>query len=77
MTVQLDSLLEGLPEILEVDRGSLSPEFLLANGNWDSVAILSTIALIDSSYGITVSADELWECKTIDDIRELISRSGS
>ena len=38
---------EGLAEILEVDLDQITPDLALEDGSWDSLAVVSTIALID------------------------------
>ena len=65
---------EGLAEILEVEVGDIGPDFSLETGNWDSLAIVSTIALIDEIYDRTVSADGLADCKTVGDVEELVRK---
>lgn len=64
---------EGLAEILEVEADQLSPEFSLEEGGWDSLAVVSTIALIDDVYDITVHPNSLSECKTVGDIEKLVA----
>jgi acyl carrier protein len=63
---------EGLADILEVNAAQITPELELEAGAWDSLAIVSTIALIDEVYDETVNADALAECKTVNDIERLI-----
>ncbi len=63
---------EGLAEILEVEVSEVTPELDLEEGGWDSLAVVSTIALIDDVYDITVHPDRLSECKTVADIEKLI-----
>ncbi len=63
---------EGLAEILEVEVGDLSPEFSLEEGAWDSLAVVSAIALIDDVYDVTVHPDKLADCKTVGDIERLV-----
>lgn len=65
---------EGLADILEIDVAQIAPEMTLDEGNWDSLAIVSTIALIDEVYDQTVNADALGECKTVGDIEKLIQK---
>lgn len=65
---------EGLADILEVDVDQVTPELELGSGSWDSLAIVSTIALIDEVYDETVNADALGECKTVGDIESLIRK---
>jgi acyl carrier protein len=63
---------EGLAEILEVEVDEINPEFSLESGGWDSLAIVSTIALIDDVYDVTVHPDKLGDCKTVGDIERLV-----
>ena len=62
---------EGLAEILEVDEAEVNPELELGD-SWDSLAIVSTIALIDDVHDIQVRPERLAECKTVGDIEKLV-----
>lgn len=62
----------GLAEILEVEAGDLSIDFELGE-LWDSLAVVSTLALIDEVHDVSTSADDLAECKTVGDIEALIN----
>ena len=64
---------EGLAEILEVEPDQITPELSLEEGSWDSLAVVSTIALIDDVYDVTVHPNKLGECKTVGDIEQLIA----
>lgn len=61
----------GLAEILEVDAGELEDGFELGE-LWDSLAVVSTLALIDEVHDVSVSAEDLAECKTVGDINKLV-----
>lgn len=63
---------EGLAEILEVSVDQVNPQLSLEEGGWDSLAVVSTIALIDDVYDVTVHPDRLSECKTVADIERLV-----
>lgn len=65
---------EGLAEILEVEPSEVNPDMVLEEGVWDSLAIVSSIALIDELFDRTVSADALAECKTVGDIEKLVGQ---
>lgn len=67
---------EGLAEIMEVDVSELSPEYEFGE-SWDSLAIVSTIALIDEIYDKAVDIQLLQECKTVADIENLIEATDS
>jgi len=62
---------EGLAEILEVDESEVNPELELGD-SWDSLAIVSTIALIDDVHDIQVRPEKLADCKTVGDIEKLV-----
>ncbi len=64
---------EGLAEILEVDLDQITPDLALEEGSWDSLAVVSTIALIDDVYDVTVHPNALGDCKTVGDIEKLIA----
>lgn len=67
----------GIAEILEIDEELCSGNFKLSEGqaDWDSLAIISVIALIDELYGCTVSGEALWECQIVADIERLIENA--
>lgn len=63
---------EGLAEILEVEPSEINPDYALGEGNWDSLAIVSTIALIDEVYDKAISGEALEGCKTIGDLEKAV-----
>ena len=66
---------EGMAEIFEVDPSKISSDFELHSDEaaWDSLAIVSTIALADDCFGVMLEGKALGECKTIADIESLIA----
>ena len=68
---------KGMADILEIDINEISGELVLGSGDaaWDSLAIVSTIALIDELYSKTLEGKKLTECEKISDIEKLISNS--
>ncbi len=64
--------IKGLAEQLEVDKSEVNTDFPLAGDVWDSVVVLSTVALIDEYYGITVSGEDLENCETVGQVLALI-----
>jgi acyl carrier protein len=63
--LQLDELLEQAP-------GTLQGPEILADNNWDSLSIVSFIALVDEHFGYTVPPRQLAQCKTVDDLVGLL-----
>lgn len=60
---------EGMAEILEVDADEINAEYELGAA-WDSLAIVSTIALVDEVFDKAIGADTLQECRTVGDIEK-------
>lgn len=69
----MSSFYEELAEILEVEPDQVTPELRLQDTSWDSLAVVSTIALIDEQYDQAVSADALTACETVGDIERLVA----
>ncbi|KTD62107.1 acyl carrier protein [Legionella spiritensis] len=68
-----DLLLNDLAKLLELDKHLLSDTFLLNDeANWDSLAVVSTVAAIDQHYKVSVRGSELMSCNTVKDIFYLI-----
>ncbi len=58
---------------IEASSGSITPDTRLADiGKWDSMAFLTTIAMIDNRFGINVSGNDLQTCVTVEDIIKLL-----
>lgn len=66
-------LLEEIKETLQRDE-EISFEMKLEDiEEWDSLANISMISLYDQLFEIVVTADKLKECKTVNDLIELVS----
>ena len=74
----MDDFIENFAEAVNLADIELSPETRLQDlPNWDSLAILTTISMIDMEYGVTVSGVELQNCTTLGDLMQLVeSRKG-
>lgn len=66
---------EGMAEIFEVELSKISSKFELHSSEaaWDSLAIVSTIALVDDCFEVMLDGKALGECETIADIESLIA----
>ncbi|WP_077036113.1 acyl carrier protein [Pelomonas sp. KK5] len=64
----------GIAEILEVEESAISPAFDLhgAEAAWDSLAVVSTIALVDDCFNVMLNGQALSACATVADIEALI-----
>jgi acyl carrier protein len=64
--------LKKLETILEADAGSLTgTESLRDLDGWDSLAVMSTLAMLDKHFGVKVPAERIHQCRTPDDLAAL------
>lgn len=64
--------LRSLDEILELGPGTLKgPEPLAEFPFWDSTAVMSFIALVDTHNGSRLAARDISRCDTVDDLLAL------
>ena len=61
-----------MAEILEVEKDEIHADFSLVSANWDSLAVLSTMAAIDDIFDHSVSGDALYDCKTIGEVVSIV-----
>lgn len=68
---------EGMAEIFEVEPARITPAFELnsAEAQWDSLALVSTIALVDDCYNVMLDGTALAACATIGDIDALVAQA--
>ena len=63
-----------LTELLELTEGSVGGGSVLADiPEWDSVAVISFIAMADSDYSATVPPERIARCRTADDLAGLVA----
>jgi len=64
--------LKLVDELMEKEPGTLAgPESLEEHG-WDSLSVISFIALVDEQFGFTVPPVELAKCTRVDDLLALV-----
>jgi acyl carrier protein len=63
---------EKLSELLVREQSLTGWETLSELEGWDSVAVISFMAMADSEFGVTVSPKDIAACKTINDIAALV-----
>jgi len=71
----MSAFYEGLAEIFEIEPAAVGPDLVLADHNWDSLAVVSTIALIDECYNRLVDGAALARCERVRDIDALVAAS--
>lgn len=63
----------SLHELLELAPGTLTgTEALQDLEAWNSLAVISFIAMVDEEFGVTLSAEKLRTCQTVDDLMALL-----
>jgi len=68
-------LLHLVEEAVEADENVLSgSEDLETLDGWDSMAVLSFLALVDERYGVTLPPKKLEDCRIVDDLISLIEQ---
>jgi len=59
--------------IADLPPNSINPEIDFKNlPQWDSLAMLSLLAKLDSEYNVTLTAEELNSCNNIMELYELV-----
>ncbi len=62
-----------LEDMLELDGGTLKPETVLADiEEYDSMAKLSLIVLMDDEFGKKLTGEQIREFKTVQDILDFM-----
>lgn len=62
-------------EIQDLIPGTLKPETVFKQlDSWNSMQALIFIAMVDSEYGITLTAENLYECSTLADLFLLVQK---
>jgi hypothetical protein len=68
-----DELLRAMEELLEQPDGALKgPEALDTLEQWNSMAMIGFIALVDENLGVTLSPRKFVNCTTVDDLLKLV-----
>ncbi len=67
----MNELIEKLAEILEIEEVDVNKKFTDYE-EWDSLAGLSLIAMLDADYGIAMNNKEILEFNSIKDFCEAV-----
>lgn len=67
----MNEFLTKIASILEVDNVKETDE-LKAFPQWDSLAVLSVIAMLDASYGVNLHAADFGPIKSVADLWNLV-----
>tara|TARA_X000000368_G_scaffold419069_1_gene422037 strand:+ start:11349 stop:11576 length:228 start_codon:yes stop_codon:yes gene_type:complete len=71
-----NKFIELLADVLEIETNLINESLKLdVEDNWDSIAILSAIALIDDAYEIQLEGEDLRNCSNPKDLYDLINKT--
>lgn len=60
--------IELLEDLFEADAGTITPEIKLSQVAWDSMAMLSLIALVSEKFGKRLNGADIRAFETVQDI---------
>jgi acyl carrier protein len=64
-----NNFLEKFKEVLEIEDQEIGLEFEFRNlEEWDSLALLSVIAMIDDEYDVIIKGNQFKELKTLNEV---------
>jgi len=67
-------VVQMLSQAMDLPKGKLTGDETLSEIEaWDSLAILSFMAFVDTNCGITLRPDELLKCESIRDVKAIIN----
>jgi len=72
--MSIDQFITHFEEAIEgLEPGTVAPETVFRDlPPWDSLAVLTTLAMVDAEYEVSLSAHELSECRTVSDLFERV-----
>lgn len=70
-----ETFIQHFEEAIEgIEPGSVRMNTVMRDlAQWDSLAVLTTLAMVDAEYEVVISANELAECRTVEDLFQLVS----
>ena len=69
---KVKTFLSRLSDSIDADDVVLTPETKLEQIEWDSLAAISAISIIDELFDVVISVEGLSRCETIGEILKLI-----
>ena len=70
----LEEKLTLIADTLDADKANIKPEVELKTlDEWDSMGVISTIAMLDKKYNKVLNAEQIDQLKTVQDILDLMA----
>jgi len=67
----MNEFCQKIAEVLEIDEVH-EADALADFPEWDSLSVLSVIAMLDAKYGVNITATDLKDVRTIGDLWNLV-----
>jgi acyl carrier protein len=68
--------IERIEMALRAPAGTVKDTSILKElDGWDSIGLLTVIAVVDEHYGVTLDARGLFKCNTVEDLIRLVDRN--
>ncbi|MFF2446717.1 acyl carrier protein [Neobacillus sp. NPDC058068] len=72
--MEMDNFLAELADLLEIEKSDLNSDYRFEeNENWDSVALISVIVMVDENFQLTISNEAIRKCMNVEDLLKLIN----
>jgi acyl carrier protein len=70
----IEAFIENFVDSIEgLASGSVGPDTVMRNlPQWDSLAVLTTVAMIDAEYEVLITTNELAKQQTVQDLFQLV-----
>jgi acyl carrier protein len=76
--MHMEEFLQNLAEALNQPDLQIDPQQKIKDlPNWDSLAILTTLSMLDQEYGVSMSGTELQSCETVADLQAKVEAAKS
>ncbi|MFJ5713894.1 acyl carrier protein [Neobacillus sp. NPDC093127] len=71
---EMETFLTELADLLEIETTDLNSDYLLEeNENWDSVAFISVIVMVDENFQLSISNEAIRKCMNVGELLKLIN----
>lgn len=73
-TVNINTFIQNIEENIDaIEAGTLAPDTCLRElPAWDSLAVLSMLAMVDAEFGVQITGTEINDCGSITEVLEVI-----
>lgn len=73
--MEIKSFLQEIAKLLEIDFSAINDNLSLKQYmTWDSLSAVSTMALLDTHFGVEVDAAAIDQCDTVADLLNLAKK---